>query len=44
MIKPVSIKAKKKQHWNTFNKRIAINNDLDYEETISSIREFLEPI
>jgi len=36
--------VEKKQQWNAFKKRIAINNDLDYEETISSIRSFLEPI
>jgi len=36
--------VEKKQQWNVFKKRIAINNDLDYEETISSIRKFLEPI
>lgn len=36
--------VEKKQQWNAFKKRIAINNDLDYEETISLIKEFLEPI
>jgi len=36
--------VEKKQQWNTFKKRIAINNDSDYEETISSIRVILEPI
>lgn len=36
--------AEKKQQWNAFKKRIAVNDDLDYEETINSIKEFLEPI